>query len=59
MTIKELEIIKVALEGDIIQQKQSENRDHPDWKEWLADSERLLKKISVKLIEMKAKCFNV
>lgn len=55
MTIKELEIIKAALEGDIVRQRKSENAEHPAWKSWLEDSEKLLKKISKKLFEMKAK----
>jgi 2-keto-3-deoxy-galactonokinase len=55
MTIKELEIIKAALEGDIIQQKESDKAEHPAFKEWLKDTEKLLKKVSRKLFEMKAK----
>jgi hypothetical protein len=55
MTIHELEIIKAALEGDIIQQKNNPNVDHPAFKEWLKDTEELLKKVSRKLYEMKAK----
>ena len=55
MTIKELEIIKAALEGDIIRQRKSENAQHPAWKNWLEDSEKLLRKVSKKLFEMKAK----
>jgi uncharacterized lipoprotein YehR (DUF1307 family) len=55
MTIRELEIMKAALEGDIIRQKESEKMDHPAWKHWLEDSEKLLKKVSMKIIEMKGK----
>jgi hypothetical protein len=55
MTIRELEILKAALEGDIIQQKESENRDHPTWKHWLEDSEKLLKKVNVKLFDLKSR----
>jgi hypothetical protein len=55
MTIRELEIIKSALEGDIIRQKENEHKDHPAWKHWLEDSEKVLKKISKRLFEMKAK----
>jgi hypothetical protein len=55
MTIRELEILKAALEGDIIQQKKSEKINHPAWKHWLEDSEKLLKKVSRKLFDMRAK----
>jgi hypothetical protein len=55
VTIRELEIIKAALEGDIITQKDSIHKDHPAWKHWLEDSEKLLKKVSIKLFEMKSK----
>lgn len=55
MTIRELEILKAALEGDIIRQKEAENRDHPAWKLWLEDSEKLLKKVSKKLMGEKLK----
>jgi hypothetical protein len=55
LSIRELEIIKAALEGDIIQQKESIHKDHPAWKHWLEDSEKLLKKVSRKLFEMKSK----
>jgi hypothetical protein len=55
LTIRELEIIKAALEGDIIQQKDNIHKDHPAWKHWLDDSEKLLKKVSMKLAEQKAK----
>jgi hypothetical protein len=55
LTIKELEILKAALEGDIIQQKDHIHKDHPAWKHWLEDSEKLLKKVSRKLFEQKAK----
>ncbi|MGD6876891.1 hypothetical protein [Bacillus infantis] len=53
MTIRELEILKAALEGDIIRQKNSEKADHPEWKQWLQDSEKVLKKVNWKLaVEM-------
>jgi hypothetical protein len=55
LTIRELEIIKAALEGDIIQQKENIHKDHPAWKHWLEDSEKLLKKVSMKLFEMKSR----
>jgi hypothetical protein len=55
LKIRELEILKSALEGDILRQKESEKMDHPAWKHWLEDSEKLLKKVSIKLIDMNAK----
>jgi hypothetical protein len=55
VTIRELEIIKAALEGDIIRQKESDKRDNPAFKKWLKDSEKLLKKVSIKLFTEKAK----
>jgi hypothetical protein len=55
VTIRELEIIKAALEGDIIRQKEFDKRHHPAFKEWLNDSEKLLRKVSVKLFTAKAK----
>jgi hypothetical protein len=55
MNIRELEIIKAALEGDIIRQKQSDNADHPAFKQWLEDSEKLLKKVSRQMFEMKTR----
>jgi hypothetical protein len=55
LTIRELEIIKAALEGDIITQKDNIPNDHPAWKHWLEESEKLLKKVSRKLFEMKSK----
>jgi hypothetical protein len=55
MTIRELEILKAALEGDIIRQKEAENRDHPSWKNWLEDSEKLLKKVNKRLWDERAK----
>lgn len=54
-TIRELEIIKTALEGDIIAQKNSDKLDHPAFRSWLEDSEKVLKKVSRKLYEMKAR----
>lgn len=57
MTIRELEIIKAALEGDIIRQTESENRDQFEFRLWLEDSEKLLKKVSLKLFEAKSKGF--
>jgi tRNA nucleotidyltransferase/poly(A) polymerase len=55
MNIRELEIIKAALEGDIIRQKQNDNADHPAFKQWLEDSEKLLKKVSRQMFEMKTR----
>jgi hypothetical protein len=57
VTIRELEIIKTALEGDIIRQKDSHKRDQYEFKLWLEESERLLKKVSLKLFEAKSKGF--
>lgn len=54
-TIRELEIIKAALEGDIIAQKNSEKLDNPAFQSWLEDSEKVLRKVSRKLFEMKAR----
>jgi hypothetical protein len=55
VTIRELEILKAALEGDIIRQKDAENRDHPAWKHWFEDSEKLLKKVNKRLWDEKCK----
>lgn len=55
MTIRELEIMKAALEGDVIYQRDSINKDKPQFKEWLEDTEKLLKKVSRKLFDEKAK----
>ena len=57
MTVRELQILKAALEGDIIRQRQSPNAHRKDFKKWLADSEKLLKKVSLKLFEEEAKRF--
>lgn len=46
MSIRELEIIKAALEGDIIRQKDSLSAALPEFKEWLKDSEKLLRKVT-------------
>lgn len=51
MTIRELEILKAALEGDIIRQKESEKANHPEWRYWLRDSEKLLRKVNRRLTE--------
>ena len=52
LTIRELEILKAALEGDIMVQK--DYLDEYEYKpsefvEWLIDSEKLLKKVSLRL----------
>lgn len=57
MTIRELEIIKAALEGDVIRQKESQKRDQYEFKLWLEDSEKLLKKVNRKLFEAKSRGF--
>lgn len=49
VTDRELEILKAALEGDIIRQKNHENKDHPAFKSWLEDTEILLRKINSKI----------
>lgn len=54
MTDRELEIIKASLEGDIIRQKNHENKDHPAFKSWLEDTEALLKKVNAKLYRNRA-----
>lgn len=55
MTIRELEILRAALEGDIINQKKSDKLDHPAFKEWLKDTEILLRKVTLKLMNERAK----
>lgn len=55
MDIRELEILKSALEGDIGYQRNSPKKDEPAFKAWLEDSEKLLKKVSKKLFDEKAK----
>lgn len=61
LSIEEMEIIKSALEGDIIRQKKFlkvlEEQGGSDirFEIWLDDSQRLLKKVSLKLMDMKAK----
>ena len=50
MSIRELEILRAALEGDIIRQKESNKLDHPAFKEWLIESEKLFKKVTLRLI---------
>lgn len=61
LTINEMEIIKSALEGDVIRQKEYlaelARQDNSDirFEAWLDDSQKLLKKISIKLMNMKAR----
>lgn len=54
MKIRELEILVAALEGDIIRQKESNKRDEPAFKAWLEDSEKLLKKVRLRLSKDKS-----
>lgn len=55
MDIRELEILKVALECDIGYQLDSHQRNKPEFKAWLEDSRKLLKKVSKQLSDEKAK----
>jgi hypothetical protein len=55
ITLDELEIIKSALEGDIIRQKENKKADHPAFQKWLKDTEKLHKKVANELITRKAK----
>lgn len=55
MTIRELEILVAALESDVIQQKESDKRDEPAFKAWLEDSEKLLKKVRLRLSTEKSR----
>ena len=57
MSDRNLEIIKAALEGDIIRQKDSPNKDKPDFVEWLKDSEKLLHRVRIELFARKAKAY--
>ena len=60
LTISEMEILKAALEGDIIRQRkflqEMADDDSSDirFEMWLEQSEQLLKKVSLKLIKMQA-----
>jgi hypothetical protein len=52
---KELEIMKAALEGDVIRQKKHiETIDNIEFQKWLVDTEQLLKTISLMLFERKS-----
>lgn len=55
MSIRELEILVAALEGDVIRQKESDKRDEPAFKAWLEDTERLLKKVRLRLSKEKTR----
>lgn len=61
LTIDEMEILKSALEGDIARQKDyldelaEHNGSDVRFEMWLDESQRLLKKVSLKLFDMKAK----
>ncbi|USK57805.1 hypothetical protein LIS82_26650 (plasmid) [Cytobacillus solani] len=57
MSIRELMILKAALEGDIQRQEKSPNAHHKEWKNWLRDTRKLLKKVSMKLLEEQSKKF--
>ncbi|MBN6887301.1 hypothetical protein ACUXCC_004573 [Cytobacillus horneckiae] len=57
MTIRELSILKAALEGDIQRQEKSPNAHRKDFKKWLDDSKKLLRKVTLKLSEEEAKRF--
>ncbi|MEK4025368.1 hypothetical protein [Sporosarcina sp. FSL W7-1283] len=55
MPIRELEILVAALEGDVIRQKESDKRDEPAFKAWLEDTEKLLKKVRLRLSNEKSR----
>ncbi|MFS0595074.1 hypothetical protein AB1L05_26285 [Cytobacillus horneckiae] len=57
MTIRELSILKAALEGDIQRQGKSPNAHRKGFKMWLDDSKKLLRKVTLKLSEEEAKRF--
>lgn len=55
-SLDELDIIKTALEGDIIRQKKEiEEIDDIRFQKWLFDTEELYKKVSNELFTRKAK----
>ena len=54
---RNLAIIKAALEGDIIRQKESPNKENKEFKRWLNDSEKLLKKVREELFALQAAKF--
>jgi len=61
LSIDELEIIKSALEGDILRQKKFLNElaeqggSDIRFEIWMIDSQKLLEKVTLKLMNMKAK----
>lgn len=61
LTIDEMEILKSALEGDIIRQKKfleelaEEGGSDIRFEMWLDDTQRLHRKVTLKLMDMKAK----
>lgn len=52
--VKELDIIQKSLSRDIIMIRNSEFADHPEWKKRLVDTEKLLKKVVLKKMKLKA-----
>lgn len=58
MSIRELMILKAALEGDIQRQEKSPNVHNKEFQKWLLDTKKLLKKVSTKLFEEQAKRFS-
>lgn len=57
MSDRNLAIIKAALEGDVIRQRQSPNKDRPEFIKWLKDSEKLLHKVRMEQFAREAKRF--
>lgn len=61
LTINEMEILKSALEGDIARQKDyldemaDQGGSDVRFEIWLDESQRLLKKVTLKLFDMKVK----
>lgn len=61
LTINEMEILKSALEGDIARQKDyldemsEQGGSDVRFEMWLDESQRLLKKVTLKLFDMKVK----
>jgi hypothetical protein len=49
LRIDELQIIKSALENDISWQKENQDLNQSAFKQWLINSETVLKKINIKL----------
>lgn len=55
LTLRELEIIKAALESDIHYQIENKNVSKEEFKLWLEDTKKLLKKVTRKLSVERAK----